>query len=159
MLFSEQSKVWVYQCNRTLTPEESEQIRAMLNTFCQEWVAHNKQLKAKAEIRYNQFIILMVDESINNASGCSIDKSVHFLKSVEEKFNVTLFDRMLFAYKEEGNIFIKNKEDFEELIQEGIITEETTVFNNLVNTKKELDTSWEISLKDSWHKSFFLNTL
>jgi len=45
------------------------------------WTAHNNQLKAKGEIRYNRFLILIVDESQAGASGCSIDKSVPFYET------------------------------------------------------------------------------
>jgi hypothetical protein len=154
MSFSEESRVWVYQSNRKLNKQEEEKLQILLNDFCLQWTAHNHQLKAKAEIRYGHFIILMVDETHAGATGCSIDKSIHFLKSIEQEFNISLFDRMLFSYKEES-VKINNREDFEALINKGIIKKETVVFNNLVHTKKELDTNWEIPFEKSWHADFF----
>src|SRR5476649_1492029 len=104
MQFSENSRVWVYQSNRELSAAESSQIQQELNNFTTGWTAHNNQLKAKAEVRYNRFLILIVDESQAGASGCSIDKSVHFMKELEQQFNINLFDRFNLAYRDGDEI-------------------------------------------------------
>ncbi len=102
MQFSENSRVWVYQADRELTDREVQQVQIQLDNFTTGWTAHNNQLLAKAEIRYNRFLILIVDESRAGASGCSIDKSVNFIKQVEKEFNINLLDRFNLAYRE-GN--------------------------------------------------------
>ena len=83
MEFSSHSRVWIYQSDRKLTADEVVQIQMNLDNFTRSWTAHNNQLKAKAEIRYNRFLVLIVDESQAGASGCSIDKSVNFMKQLE----------------------------------------------------------------------------
>jgi len=40
------------------------------------------------------------------------------------------------------------------LIKMGKVNAETLVYNNLVTVKKELDTHWEIPLKNSWQKRY-----
>lgn len=155
MPFSEDSRVWVYQSDRPFTPGEITSLQARLDHFCNEWTAHNNQLKAKAEIRYATFILLMVDESQAGATGCSIDKSVRLMLSIEEELHVKLFDRMLFAYKENGQVRVLDRNSFQNAIEAGTIKNDTLVFNNLVKTKAELDSSWEIPLAQSWHADFF----
>jgi hypothetical protein len=49
-----------------------------------------------------------------------------------------------------------SKEEFDELIKSGQISKETLVFNNLINKRHEMQTAWEIPLKDSWHSRVFL---
>ena len=100
MQFSEQSRVWIYQSDKELSDEQADQLLQQCNDFASEWTAHNHQLKAKAEIRYNRFLILIVDESQAGASGCSIDKSVNFMKRLEQQFGINLFDRFNFAYRD-----------------------------------------------------------
>jgi hypothetical protein len=39
----------------------------------------------------------------------------------------------------------------------GLITDETVVFNNLVDTKEAFEKNWEISLGESWHKQLVAN--
>jgi hypothetical protein len=63
MQFSEQSRVWIYQADKELTDKQASDLLDLLTQFAAEWTAHNHQLKAKAEVRYNRFLILIVDES------------------------------------------------------------------------------------------------
>ena len=155
MNISEHSRVWIYQANRALNPGEVEQIQQKLNSFTSEWLAHGNELLAHSEIRYNQFIILSVDEQQAGATGCSIDKSVKFMLELEKEFNINLFDRFQLAYRNGDKIETINRENFQILIDTAKIDAETIVFNNLVSTRKSLETNWEIPIKDSWHASVF----
>ena len=159
MQFSQNSRVWVYQANRKLSNAESAQIQQEADSFVTGWTAHNNQLKAKAEIRYNRFIILIVDEGQAGASGCSIDKSVHFMKQVEQHFGINLFDRFNLAYRNGEEILSVPRHTFEELLINKAITANTTVFNNMVQTLSELQTKWEVPFKDSWHARLFGNLI
>ena len=67
------SRIWIYQCNRSFSPEELEEITAGLNTFLTQWTAHGSDLKAGFEIKYKRFIIIGLDQAEASASGCSID--------------------------------------------------------------------------------------
>lgn len=154
-MINEQSRVWIYQSNREFNINELSQLADILNNFTQSWSAHNQQLKATYEIKYHRFIILIVDESQAGASGCSIDKSVHLVQKIEQQFNVNLFDRLNIAYKKSEFIETANRMDFEQLINDGLISENTIVFNNLVSTYKDYLNNWETPLKNSWHASFF----
>ncbi|MBK0380610.1 ABC transporter ATPase [Mucilaginibacter segetis] len=155
MEFSSHSRVWIYQADHELSDAEAMQIQVLLDNFTTGWTAHNNQLKAAAQIRYNRFLILIVDESQAGASGCSIDKSVNFMKQLEQQFGINLFDRFNLAYREGEEILSANRDEFEELLKQGQITADTIVFNNLVKDVTELQTRWEIPFKDSWHMQLF----
>jgi uncharacterized protein YjcR len=155
MQFSENSRVWVYQSDKKLTDEVIQQIQQHLNSFTAEWTAHNNQLKAKAEIRYNRFLILIVDETQAGASGCSIDKSVRFMQNLEREFNINLFDRFNLAYKQADEVLSLPRNGFEVLLKQGAINTDTIVYNNLVQNLTELQTKWEVPFKDSWHIQLF----
>jgi hypothetical protein len=146
------SRIWIYQCGRELTNEELDSIGADLKQFLEGWTAHNHALKAGYELRYNRFLILMIDEKTAGASGCSIDKSVHFIQSLEKKYGVTLMDRMKFAYKEQGRVEVVSRNQFDDLFRKGILNGTSIVFDNLITTKEELQSNWEVSLSNSWHK-------
>lgn len=149
---SDQSKVWIYQSNRPFTSEEVTKLRPILADFATKWVSHNQQLKALGEVYHDQFIVLMVDESLAGASGCSIDSSVHFMKRVEEAFQINLFDRMSFTYKDGDRIKIAPREEFARLYAGGGINDETLVFDTLVKTKKDFQEQLLKPLGQSWHK-------
>ena len=75
------SRVWVYQSNRAFTDSEVLELKEQLSQFQDGWEAHGKKLNSAIEIYYNQFLVIFVDESIQEATGCSIDKSVALMKS------------------------------------------------------------------------------
>ena len=155
MEFSSHTPVWIYKSDRKLTDAETLQIQVQLDNFTTGWTAHNNQLKAKAEIRYNRFLILFVDESQAGASGCSIDKSVNFMKQLEPQFGINLFDRFNLAYRDGEEIVSVPRHQFEELLKEGKIATSTIVFNNMAQNLSDLQTKWEVPFKDSWHIQLF----
>ena len=155
MNFSENSRVWIYQADRNLSTEELRPIQERLDAFTATWEAHGKVLKAAAEIKYNRFIIFIVDEAQAPVTGCSIDKSVALLKTIEQEFDLSLFDRMQIAYRDENRIQVCSKAAFEELIAKGLVNENTLVFNNLAQTYGALQTAWEVPGKQSWHNILY----
>jgi hypothetical protein len=159
MQFSQNSRVWVYQSDKQLNDADVIKLQIMLDNFTTGWTAHNNQLKAKAEIRYNRFIVLIVDESQAGASGCSIDKSVRFMKDVEQQFGINLFDRFNLAYRSNEQILSVPRHTFEGLISNKTIGTDTIVFNNMVQNLTELETKWEVPFKDSWHIQLFSSLL
>lgn len=151
-------RIWIYQADRFLTAAEQTLIIDKLQEFTGQWRAHGKKLTATAEIRYDLFVILMVDEAAEMPSGCSIDKSVYLLKELEETLGVGLFDRLRVAFRKEKNapIQIVGKDEFEGLIDRGEVTDQTIVFNNLVPGYLDLSEKWEVPLSQSWHARVFL---
>jgi hypothetical protein len=149
------ARVWVYQAEREFSPEELIKLKKLVIAFLDNWTSHSKPVKAGFEIRYNRFLILVLDESHVSAGGCSIDSSVHFIKSLETEFQNGLTDRMKFAFKVGHEVEVVSKNEFEKLLADGVINMNTVVFNNLVSTKQELDTDWEVPFKQSWHSRFF----
>lgn len=153
--FPDHSRVWIYQAGRELNPQELTTVEKALQEFTGSWSAHGKPLSAAGLIRYNRFIILMVDEDHEAPSGCSIDKSASLIRELGTKLGVDFFDRWNIAYRKGDHILSCSREEFEAKIRQGEITSGTIVFNNLAATKAELEQNWEVSMKDSWHARIF----
>lgn len=152
----ESARIWIYQTDRFLTEQEASALKESLVTFCEHWTAHKKDLKASAALFHRCLLVLAVDETQQEASGCSVDKSVNFLHAVEEELGVGFFDRYSVAWKnEEGELQLSNKEEFETLVRQEVIQAETPVFNNLIQTIGQLRTNWEIPFSKSWHSRLF----
>ena len=92
------ARVWVYQSNTVLSDVEVNAIKNDGAGFIAEWAAHGASLKASFDILFCRFIVIAVDEQQALATGCSIDKSVKFVKELEQKYNLNLFDRMPVSY-------------------------------------------------------------
>ena len=148
------ARVWIYQNQDVIPPDTITSLKQDLDAFIDDWSAHQQPLAAHSEIMHDRFIILMVDEHINAASGCSIDTSVNFIRSIEKKYDLNLFDRFTFSYEKDGEIHTVPKSEFAELYQRGQIDESTMVFDNLVRTKVDLENSWLKPLGKSWHRRF-----
>ena len=144
------ARVWVYQSNSVLSDAEVNAIKTEGAHFISNWAAHGASLKASFDILFNRFILISVDEQQAMASGCSIDKSVKFVKELEQKFSLNLFDRMQVAYREGNEINVCTLSAFEKLAAQGAVNESTIVFNNMVTSKKAFDSEWEVPLKQSW---------
>lgn len=151
--FAPESRVWVYTSNRPLTDEESALAQKHLDAFCRQWTAHNQALKAKATVFENQLIFLMVDETQAGASGCSIDKSVHFLEQLGAELNADFFERMRFAWVDsQGMLQFANRPEFTKLVRQGEISSDTLVADTMVQTKAALAEKWLVPFNKSWHK-------
>ncbi len=154
------SKIWIYTINPSLTDVQLNKISEELNSFCSQWTAHNRELRSFFKIFENRILMLGVDEHLNPASGCSIDKSVHFLEDLETNYSVEIFNRMLFSYIDEHNNFITlNKIDFEKAIADNKINNDTLVLNNLALTLQEWNDNGVIPMANSWMKNFFSVTI
>ena len=146
------TRVWIYQCDRKLSDSEIEAIKEQGDNFIDGWAAHGEKLEAAFEILHSQFLIIFADEEQAEASGCSIDRSVHFIKNLEQEYSISLLNRSLVAYKVDEEIVTLPQEEFVELVAQGTLTKDTIVFNSLVTTKQDLETKWQVLLNESWHK-------
>lgn len=152
---SESSKLWIYQCNRSLSDSELLEISEKLSNFLTSWTAHGSDLQAAFEIKYKRFIIIGLDQQQNQATGCSIDASVRFIQELEANYNIDLLDKLNVSYKQGEYIAYKSLKDFKKMAKEKAVTPKTIVFNNLVQTKSEFLEFWEVPASESWHARFF----
>ncbi|MCC4229687.1 ABC transporter ATPase [Zunongwangia profunda] len=150
----EDSRVWIYQSNRSFTDEELVEIKQKLDEFLTQWTVHGSNLKAGYDIKYKRFITIALDQEVNAASGCSIDASVRFIQSLEQKYNVDLLDKMNVSFKQGEFVAYKTLTDFRKMAKNKSVSPNTIVFNNLVNNKAEYLSDWEVPASDSWHKRF-----
>jgi len=150
----EESRVWIYQANRSFSENELQEIQSKLDIFVENWTAHGTDLQAGYTIKYKRFIILGLNQSLNAATGCSIDSSVHFIQQLEKDYNVDLMDKMNVSYKQGDYIAYKTLTDFRKMAKDKAVSKNTIVFNNLVNTISEFNENWEVPASDSWHGRF-----
>src|SRR5688500_3832185 len=88
------SRVWIYQSSRVFDDSESARMEEEARQFASDWAAHGKALDATARMVFNRFLILVVNDTVENPSGCSIDSSIHFVQELEKKYNTNFFDRL-----------------------------------------------------------------
>lgn len=144
------SRVWVYQCNRLFSMGEALEIEEMLNDFASQWQSHGIPVKGAAHLFFGQFIILMADETATGVSGCSTDSSVRLIKDIEQRFTVSMFDRTNLAFVVKDKVQLLPLSQLQYAFDNQFINSDTLYFNNLVQTKDELENNWIIPVHKSW---------
>ena len=148
--FSPDSRVWVYQSSRLFTLNEALAIEDLLNDFTAKWLSHGEAVKGAGYLFFGQFIILMADEKATGVSGCSTDSSVRLIKDIEQRFGVNMFDRVTLAFAVKDKVQLLPLSQLQYAFDNRFIDSHTLYFNNLVQTKAELENNWLIPIKDSW---------
>ena len=138
------SKVFIYQSNKELNNKELSQIKNLLTDFSTNWQTHGKPVCNSFKL-FNYFICFFVDESSYTTSGCSLDSMVGLIKSIGVKFNIDFFNRNNIAFIDNMQTKLLSINDFKDLIHLDMI-----VYNNLVKTKSEFESSWKSPVQDTW---------
>lgn len=151
------SRVWVYNLDRFLTDSETQSIDHDLQRFLADWTAHNDSLKAASNIRFHRHIVILVDENVASASGCSIDSSVRFIKKLGQHYSFDAFDRLNYTYLDGDEPKIISHYDLQEAYDAHLIADDTIFVNPLVKSKSEYQDAFIVPLKDSFLNRFVEN--
>jgi hypothetical protein len=122
------SRVWLYLADRKLDATEAQYVNEQIHHFLSNWAAHNKKLSCDGTLLFNQYLMLAVNEDIESASGCSIDSSVRFVKSLGAELAVDFFNRL-------NVMVLENKEPIISSYLEAV--EKKKIFINPMITKLE----------------------
>lgn len=149
------ARVWVYQANRRLSDDEVRFIEQEGARFSDQWAAHGKALRASVLVRHHHFLIIAVDEREQGASGCSIDSSVGFVRSVADALSkagspVDFFDRTLVAFWKDNSVALVPLGQAKQQIAAGEVSADAYMFNNVIATKAALEDEWKVPVRASW---------
>lgn len=148
------ARTWVYKAARDLSQAEQKLVRERGAAFTASWAAHGSQLDACVDVLHDRFVVVAVDEAQAEASGCSIDKSVGFIKQLEHDLNLMLTDRMVVVYEGADGITSCRLQQLPELLKDGSITTDTIMFDDLVATVGEINERFRVPLRNSWMQRF-----
>jgi hypothetical protein len=147
---ADDARVWIYQADQPLSAAECASIKELSQDFVDKWSSHGSQMKAAFSLLHERFLIFFADERQAQASGCSIDSSVHFVQSLEERFEINFFNRMRVVYRSEDGLAYFDLPDLDQLLEKGTLNSETLVFDCLVSTKSDFSNSFEKSFSKTW---------
>lgn len=148
------ARLWIYMSDKEFTEEQTNYIHTKMEKFCTRWNHHKNDLKSSYELKYNRFIILAVDESYNEVSGCSINKSIKLMKKFETQLDLDLMNRLNTAFIENEKLQVTDLNTFKEFAKTQKVNKDTIVFNNLAATKEAYTKTWKVPASESWHARF-----
>lgn len=143
------SRIWIYISERALTDKEISWLGSATESFLEKWTAHGNALQSSYTVLYKHILVIGLNEGVADASGCSIDASVHFVKGLGAELRTDFFNRNLIPFYNNGEVEIGSLEKLKERLTEGEISGESTIFNTLIAQKADLGNSI-ISLRNSW---------
>jgi hypothetical protein len=151
-------RIWIYTLSNDLTNEQLVDFKSRCQNFVGNWTAHDVSLDASFELYQNRLLIFKVNEDKYNASGCSIDKQVRFVKELEQVFSLELLNRLLIAYLNDANcVEVVKQSQITDLVSNGTITKDTVVFNNTITQSSELKTNWQVPLQKTWLSKYLMH--
>lgn len=138
--FSDAAKVWIYQADRELTANEIELIHSKSTNFVESWSTHGTKLSAKATVLAPYHLVFVVDGNVQ-ASGCSIDSSVRFVKVLGAELGVDFFNRL--------KSVIVHPDGRKELISyhDSKNYPDAMIFQPIISNLLELRTKWLVPTK------------
>ena len=148
------AKIWIYQSSRKFYPDEIKKITQQIEGFLTSWNDNGIDIIASYQLKYNRFIIIAVDQTLDTLSIDAIDDSVGFILALQAEYNVELLDKLNVCFKQGEYVQYKDLKEFQKLLKKKAVSAKTIVFNNLINTKQELEDNWEIPITESWHSRF-----
>ena len=148
------SKIWIYQSNRKFYAQELDAIIEKTETFLNQWTNNDESIEASYQIKYDRFIIISADTSRLTLTVDAIDQSVAFILELQSTYDIELLDKLNVCFKQGEHVQYKDLKTFQKLVKNQSVSSKTIVFNNLINTKEELENNWEIPITDSWHNRF-----
>ncbi len=143
-------RIWIYTISKELTNEQLVEFKNRCQHFVNGWTAHDVSLDASFELHKNRLLIFKVNEDKYNASGCSIDKQVRFVKELEQTFSVELLNRLLIAYDQNEEVIVVKQSQISELLASNQINQNTLIYNNTISQSSDLETNWKQPLHQTW---------
>ena len=149
------ARLWIYQIGRALNQEEVSFVKRYTEQFLGQWQAHGQSLKAAYKIEHNQFLIISVDESFSQASGCSIDSSVHLIQALEKELETSFMTTSQVAFLLDEQIALFPFNGLKDQVASERIKPETKIFDNTVKNVSEFREKWLVPSAETWVSRYF----
>jgi len=149
------ARIWVFTSGRLLSSVEVNKISSKLESFIETWQSHQKDMKASFLVVENRFIVIAADEMYNDISGCGIDKSIHALQNLENDLGISLTDKSLVVFDNNGTQLSLSFNKIRDAISNGLINGETFFYNTLVEDLSSLQNNFKVKSSEGWVKKYF----
>lgn len=146
------ARIWIYQADRKLSSDEQRFILEKGKAFTSSWAAHGHDLMAELTIMLDHFIIIALDENVEAASGCSIDKSMKFILDLQKELGISFTNRLISAFYQDGKVMLLPYGEVKTGLENGTITGDQLVFDNTLQYLNVLKINWLKPLRETWLK-------
>src|SRR6478672_8205223 len=127
------ARIWVFGSDAPLSGAVADTLLAEVDSYLSEWKAHGFPLRAAREWRDNRFLVIGIDPSAEQASGCSIDGLFRALQHLQKTIGAQIVGGGRVFYRDAaGTTHSTTREDFGTLVSSGTIGSRTPVFDTSI---------------------------
>jgi len=145
-----EGKLWIFPSSRKFYPQEIAGIKEKIEDFLNDWDDQGILIRSSYKLKYDRFIIIAVDDSLNSLSVEAHNILITFIQELEKTVEILLMDKMNVCYKQGEFVQYKDLIEFKKMMKAKGVSQKTIVFNNMITLKEELEYHWEINIMDSW---------
>ena len=143
---SDQAKVFVYPSSRKFYPQEITEVQQEIKQFLEQ---NFIDIPFHFKILYNRLLVFFFDTE-DPLSRELQDKLAAFILKLQEKYNITLLDKINICFKQGEYVQYQDMKKFRTLLKNKSISKNTIIFNNLIVNNYDFENHFEVALEDSW---------
>ena len=150
------ARVWVFAAADPVEGPAADALLARVDEFLSRWAAHGVPLRCARDWRDARFLAVGVDQSVEGASGCSIDGMFRTLQALEPMLGTTLLGGGRVYWRDaSGRVQTADRETFAaRAMPDGVDAGArgvVPVFDTTVTTARDWRARFERPLRESWH--------
>ena len=148
------ARIWIFGSDKPLTGAVADSVLAEVDSYLDQWKAHGFPLRAAREWRDNRFLVIGIDPTVEQASGCSIDGLFRALQQLQKTIGAQLVGGGRVFYRDDsGATQSVAREEFSTLASAGKIGPKTPVFDTSLTQLDAWRSRFEKPLSESWAAS------
>lgn len=145
------SRLWIFAADRPVTGGNADRLLGEADRFLHEWKAHGEPLRCGRLWLEDRFLLIAVDPSEANASGCSIDGLFRALQQLQRQIGVQLVGGGRVFYRgPNGAVQCVARPELLHVVARGTVTPDTPVFDTALTTLEDWRARFERPARDSW---------
>ena len=144
------ARVWIFGCDRPIH-REAPALLEEVDQFLDQWAAHGKPLRCAREWREDRLLVIGVDPTHEQASGCSIDGLFRRLQALEGPLATSLLAGGRVFYRDaNGRAQVAPRGDVGRLAAAGEVSPDTTVFDTTLTDAGSYRARFERPARETW---------
>ncbi len=142
---SEETKTFVYPSSRKFYDTEIQELKNEISSFLEE---NFKEFKTHFKILHQRILVFFIEgETI---SITLLDNLAQFIMELEQKYTITLLDKINVCFKQGEHVQYQEMKKFRELIKNKSISKKTIIINNFTQNKYDFEHNFEVPIDESW---------
>jgi hypothetical protein len=145
------ARIWIFGSDKPIKGAPADSLLAEVDAYLDQWKAHGFPLKAAREWRDDRFLIIGIDPTAEQASGCSIDGLFRALQQLQTSIGAQLVGGGRVFYRDaSGSAQAVPREEFASLAGAGKIAPTTPVFDTSITQLDTWKQRFEKPMSESW---------